>query len=209
MMTHPQWALQLLLAAVLAGGWALHARLLHRRLHRTRRDPLTGLLTRDGWSRRAARTLRRRPGAAVLLCDLDGFKAVNDGYGHEAGDAVLAAAGQRLAAWCADTGTAGRLGGDEFVAVLERDENLQERLADLAEQLRQPVLHGGHVLRVGASIGAVRRTELEVPTLTAALTAADAAMYRVKGRTRRGRRLLVAVRKHLAAPLAHVFGPAA
>ncbi|GHI98204.1 GGDEF domain-containing protein [Streptomyces olivaceus] len=176
----------------LAAGWALHVSRLHRRLDRSRHDPLTGLWTRDGWTRRAERIIRRRPRAAVLLADLDGFKPVNDVHGHAAGDAVLAAAGERLTAWCGAHGVAGRLGGDEFVAVIEDDTRLDNRLADLAEQLRQPVEHQGVTLRVGASIGAVRLTALSEPTLAAALTAADQAMYRVKDRPRRGRRLLPA-----------------
>ncbi|MCX4682585.1 GGDEF domain-containing protein [Streptomyces sp. NBC_01433] len=190
-MTNPAYIVQGLLVLALAAGWALHVHRLHRRLDRSRHDPLTGLWTRDGWTRRAERTIRR-PRAAVLLADLDGFKAVNDVHGHAAGDAVLAAAGERLTVWCGAHGTAGRLGGDEFVAVVEDDGRLDDRLADLAELLRQPVEHQGVTLRVGASIGAARLATLPEPTLTAALKAADQAMYRAKGRTRRGRRLLLA-----------------
>ncbi|WP_405393506.1 GGDEF domain-containing protein [Streptomyces sp. NBC_01102] len=211
MMTQTELALQLL-APLLAGGWALHAHRLYRRLHRVRRDPLTGLLTRDGWSRAADRIIRRHRDAAVLLADLNGFKSVNDRHGHDAGDAVLAAAGERLTAWCGKNAVAGRLGGDEFVAVLADDARLPDRLADLAELLRQPVAHGGEQLRVGASIGAARLAELDTPTLTAALKAADSAMYRVKGRTRGGRRLLVpalAAARRLPAALAHRFRLAA
>ncbi|MFC3237806.1 GGDEF domain-containing protein [Streptomyces nitrosporeus] len=190
MMTHAELALQLL-ALLLAGGWTLHARRLYQRLHHVRRDPLTGLLTRDGWTRKANRIIRRRPGATVLLADLNGFKAVNDEHGHDAGDTVLAAAGERLRTWCGPDDVAGRLGGDEFVAVLATDDRLADRLADLAEALRQPVFHNGEQLRVGASIGAARLAELNTPDLATALKAADTAMYRVKGRTRGGRRLLV------------------
>ncbi|MEU3189499.1 GGDEF domain-containing protein [Streptomyces sp. NPDC006992] len=205
----PQLELPLqILPAALALGWALHAHHLYRRLHRSRRDPLTGLLTRDGWSRRARRTLHQHRNSAVILCDLDEFKPVNDRYGHAAGDAVLAATGQRLASWCSGVGTAGRLGGDEFVVVLEDDAHLADRLADLAEQLRQPVPHDGGTLRVGASLGAARRRQLPSADLSAALAAADGAMYRTKGRTRRGRRLLLAVGQHLPA-LAQVFRQAA
>lgn len=183
---------QALAVLALATGWALHSSRLHRRLDRSRHDPLTGLWTRDGWTDRAERIIRRRPRAAILLADLDGFKTVNDVHGHPAGDAVLAAAGERLAAWCGAHGVAGRLGGDEFVAVVDDDTRLDDRLADLAELLRQPVEHQGVRLSVGASVGAARLVALPEPTLTAALTAADQAMYRVKGRTRRGRRLLLA-----------------
>lgn len=169
-------------------GWAVHAWQLHRLLGRTRRDPLTGLLTRDGWSRRAARIVRRRPESAVLLLDLNGFKPVNDRFGHAAGDAVLAATGQRLADWCAHHGgLAGRLGGDEFVAVLRDGQDLEVRLVDLAGRIAAPVAHGGLLLRVSASIGSARRAQLPQPTLSALTAAADADMYRVKGSGRRGR----------------------
>ncbi len=99
-MKNPTDITQVLTLFVLAGGWALHASRLYRRLDRSCRDPLTGLWTRDGWGRRAERIIARRPRAAVLLADLDGFKPVNDVHGHAAGDAVLAAAGERLTAWC-------------------------------------------------------------------------------------------------------------
>jgi diguanylate cyclase (GGDEF)-like protein len=187
-----QDAVPALVILALAGGWALHASRLYRRLDRSRHDPLTGLWTRDGWTCRAERIIARRPRAAVLLADLDGFKTVNDVHGHPAGDAILAAAGERLTGWCGAHGVAGRLGGDEFVVVVDDDHHLEDRLADLAELLRQPVEHQGVRLTVGASIGAARLATLPEPTLTAALTAADQAMYRVKGRTRRGRRLLLA-----------------
>ncbi|MFD5588799.1 GGDEF domain-containing protein [Streptomyces sp. NPDC127063] len=183
---------QVLTVFALAGGWAVHAIRLYRRLDRSRHDPLTGLWTRDGWTRQAERIIARRPRAAVLLADLDGFKPVNDVHGHPAGDAVLAAAGERLTAWCGAHGVAGRLGGDEFVAIVDDDARLDDRLADLADLLRQPVEHQGVTLTVGASIGAARLTALAEPTLPAALKAADQAMYRVKGRTRRGRRLQLA-----------------
>lgn len=212
MMTHPELVVQLLIP-LLAGGWTLHAHRLYRRLHRVRRDPLTRLLTRDGWSRKANRIIRRHPRGAVLLADLDGFKTVNDRFGHDAGDAVLASTGERLAAWCGTDGVAGRLGGDEFVAIVVDDDRLADRLADLAELLRQPVDHNGHQLRVGASIGAAPLAGLETPTLSAALKQADTAMYQIKGRTRRGRRLLApalaAVRRRIPASLAHAFRLAA
>lgn len=215
MMTNPDLAaLQLLIPVLLAGGWAVHARLLYRRLYRIRRDPLTGLLTREGFTRRAERMIRRHPHGAVLLADLDGFKPVNDRHGHDAGDAVLAAVGERLAAWCGAHGVAGRLGGDEFVAIVDDDARLDDRIADLAQLLRQPVDHEGLRLTVGASIGAVRLAVLPTPTLAAALKTADQAMYRVKGRTRRGHRLLLApafaaVRRRIPATLAQRFRLAA
>ncbi|MFE1016600.1 GGDEF domain-containing protein [Streptomyces sp. NPDC058794] len=99
-------------------GWALHGSVLTRRLASARRDPLTGLHTRAGWTARAEHCIRRHPRAAVLLVDLDHFKTLNDTHGHAAGDAALIATAHRLSNWCGRHGTAGRLGGDEFVAVI-------------------------------------------------------------------------------------------
>jgi diguanylate cyclase (GGDEF)-like protein len=192
MMTAPAHLALILVILAQTVGWTLHATRLYGRLDRVRRDPLTGLWTREGWTRKADRMIRRHPRAAVLLADLNGFKPVNDQHGHDAGDAVLAAVGQRLTAWCGDHGVAGRLGGDEFVAVVLDDDRLDERVADLAHLLRQPVDHNGLQLTVGASIGSARRAVLDTPTLEDLLKAADQAMYRIKGRTRRGHRLMLA-----------------
>ena len=194
----------LLAAAVVAAGWALHAAWLIRRLHAVRRDPITGLLTHAGWSRRARRIIRRRH-AAVIMLDLDGFKPVNDTYGHAAGNAVLAAVAGRLAAWCGPHGVAGRLGGDEFAAALPDDESLAQRVAELHRTLCRPIdIGGGHSVSVGASIGAVRLVDLPEPGLSPAMALADAAMYAHKGRGRRGRPLDAPDRARTAAAgLAH------
>ena len=106
-------------AGLPALGWALHGGLLWRRLATARRDPLTGLHTRAGWTTRAEHLLAKHPGALVLLVDLDDFKTINDTHGHAAGDAVLTATAQRLADWCGRHGIAARLGGDEFAAIVK------------------------------------------------------------------------------------------
>ncbi|GAA2767336.1 GGDEF domain-containing protein [Streptomyces paradoxus] len=156
-------------------GWAVHGGILTRRLACARRDPLTGLHTRAGWTARAEHLIRRHPNAAVLLVDLDHFKTLNDTHGHAAGDAALVATADRLRAWCGHNGTAGRLGGDEFVAVI-RDLAAGD-LDALTAVLHRPL---------AASVGVCPIAELPVPLLTDALAAADAAMYAAKGRTRRG-----------------------
>ncbi|WP_055591471.1 GGDEF domain-containing protein [Peterkaempfera griseoplana] len=166
-------------------GWTAHSTVLARRLATARRDPLTGLHTRDGFTTRAAHLVRTRPGRTlVLLVDLDDFKHTNDTYGHAAGDAVLAAAAERLATWVGRTGIAARLGGDEFAAAVL---DSADRLPALRASLREPVLHVGEWLPLSASIGAVPVADLPVPCLTDALAAADGAMYAAKpnGRTRR------------------------
>ncbi|MFE9395649.1 GGDEF domain-containing protein [Streptomyces flavidovirens] len=166
-------------------GWAAHSGYLAHRLATARRDPLTGLRTRAGWTTRAERDIRRHPDTAVLLLDLDDFKGLNDTYGHAAGDLALAATAARLTAWCGRHGIAGRLGGDEFVAVV-RSKTARD-LDALADALHQPLNHDGQHLPLSVSFGACRLADLPVRSLSDALTAADAAMYAHKGKAgRRG-----------------------
>lgn len=171
-------------AAVPAVGWAVHSGLLARRLSTARRDPLTGLHTRAGWSARAERIIQRSANAVVVLVDLDDFKAVNDTHGHAAGDTVIASTASRLATWAGRHGIAARLGGDEF-AVIVTDPAKTTGPAALVSALHCPVLHGGSLLPVAASAGFCHLTDLPAPSLTDALSAADAAMYAVKGHGRR------------------------
>ncbi|CAL9502288.1 putative signaling protein [Streptomyces sp. enrichment culture] len=181
--------MDLQIAAVLVPllGWAVHGSVLAHRLASARRDPLTGLHTRAGWTARAEHCIRRHPAAAVLLVDLDHFKTLNDTHGHAAGDAALIATADRLRTWCGRHGTAGRLGGDEFVAVVQ--DLAAVDLDALTTALHRPVSYHGVVLPLAASVGVCRLAELPVPLLTDALAAADAAMYASKGRSRRGSRL--------------------
>ncbi|WP_333769545.1 GGDEF domain-containing protein [Streptomyces sp. IBSBF 2435] len=173
-----------LVPALPALGWAVHGGLLTRRLSAARRDPLTGLHTRGGFTTRAEHLLRRAPHALVLLIDLDDFKTVNDTHGHAAGDAVLAATATRLAAWCGRSGISARLGGDEFAAVVTHPDTTPG-LPALQAALNAPVPYAGRLVPAAASIGSCHTADLPVPTLTDALSAADAAMYRAKGHARR------------------------
>ncbi|MER5378424.1 GGDEF domain-containing protein [Streptomyces sp. NPDC002553] len=167
-------------------GWAVHGGILARRLASARRDPLTGLHTRAGWTARAEHLLRRHPNATVLLVDLDHFKTLNDTHGHAAGDAALVETADRLRIWCGRDGTAGRLGGDEFVAVVQ--DLAAADLDALTAALHRPLHYDGMSLPLAASVGACTVAELPVPALSDALAAADAAMYAAKGRARRGSR---------------------
>ncbi|MGW2426068.1 GGDEF domain-containing protein [Streptomyces sp. NPDC001709] len=167
----------LVAAAPLAVGWTTHGLLFRRRLSAARHCPLTQLLTRDGWEKAALRRILRG-GAALAVIDLDDFKAVNDRFGHPAGDAVLKATGHRLHLWAgAADGTAGRLGGDEFALVMTADD-FEDGIEQLHELLTAPIDWQGVQLQVGASIGAVPTDGL---TLCEALSHADQAMYQVKG----------------------------
>lgn len=94
-------------------------------------------------------------GLAVLFCDLDGFKSVNDRFGHNAGDAVLVEVARRLQQAVREGDTVARLGGDEFVVLA--DGIGSEEAADLAVRLRNavvpPMRIAGRVVRVGVSMG--------------------------------------------------------
>ena len=158
------------------------------RLHVARRDPLTGLDTRAGWTDRAEQMAATGP-IAVVFCDLDRFKPVNDRYGHAAGDAVLVATAQRISGWAGPAGAPARLGGDEFVVAIPDTGDLNERIGKLRSAVHQPIDFRGRELRVGASYGTACVSDQAVPTVSAALEAADAAMFKAKGRGRRGRRI--------------------
>lgn len=93
---------------------------------------------------------------AVLLIDLDKFKAVNDTHGHAAGDTVLRDTGKRLLEALRHSDTAARLGGDEFAVILETDvtEDGARIVAEkIVKALREPFDHNGTTLSIGASIG--------------------------------------------------------
>lgn len=170
-------------ALPLASGWSVHSLWMRRRIETARRDPLTGLLTRDAFADRAARRLAQGR-SAVYVIDLDRFKEINDTHGHAAGDAVLRATGQRLSRWAADNaGTVVRLGGDEFAAVAPvfSREDLLWTLTELTRSLEEPVHADGHVVTVGASIGAVAfNPRTDTADVSALLRLADEQMYRAK-----------------------------
>jgi diguanylate cyclase (GGDEF)-like protein/PAS domain S-box-containing protein len=161
--------------------------LAHQALH----DPLTRLpnrvLFRDRLHHAVVR-LRRHAGAvAVLFIDLDRFKLVNDGMGHEAGDAVLVEAGKRLSQATRAEDTVARFGGDEFTILCEDvDEAAARRVAEaVLEALAPPFVHGGRTFHLGASIG-VRVEDSAGQSPDELLRDADVALYAAK-RHGRGR----------------------
>ncbi|WP_330467596.1 GGDEF domain-containing protein [Streptomyces longwoodensis] len=175
-----------LLPAVPALGWAAHAWWLHTRLTTARRDPLTGLWTREAFTRRARRLLGD-PRAVVVLADVDHFKQINDTHGHAAGDLLLATIAARLT-HSTHGGVVGRLGGDEFAAVvIDRDGTAAERLDVLARVLARPVDTAPEV-HTTVSLGWVRATDHPGEDLSALLRRADEAMYAAKRSGRSGPR---------------------
>ncbi|WP_432020763.1 GGDEF domain-containing protein [Streptomyces sp. 1222.5] len=174
------WLSMLATAAPIASGWTVHTLWLRRRLNVARRDPLTGLWTREAFTRRAT-ALLRDPRAVVVLADVDRFKQINDTFGHAAGDVLLKATAARLAHYVGRSGVAGRLGGDEFAAVLIDDHGIAgDLLAVLHGVLARPVDGQDPAVRTTASLGWVRAADFPGEDLSALLRRADEAMYAAK-----------------------------
>ncbi|WP_327383244.1 MULTISPECIES: GGDEF domain-containing protein [unclassified Streptomyces] len=169
-------------ALPLASGWSVHSLWMRRRIEAARRDPLTGLWTRDPFEERARKSLSHKCQRAVLVLDLNRFKEINDTLGHAAGDAVIRETGQRLDRWAEEhAGIAGRLGGDEFAAVIPGYgiDKLRVDLFMLTGRLDQPVPFDGHPIEVRTSIGAAyHRTG--TGDLSTLLRRADEQMYKAK-----------------------------
>jgi diguanylate cyclase (GGDEF)-like protein len=148
-------------------------------------DQLTGLHNRALFTDRVAHALdlhRRdlRP-IGLLFCDLDDFKAVNDTYGHAAGDEVLIRVAERLRGALRDGDTIARFGGDEFAILLEDGSEPTVVAARIIEAVRAPFTVSEIVIHVGVSVGV---TDLDghqvIPTLDELLAHADVAMYSAK-----------------------------
>lgn len=149
-------------------------------------DPLTGLprweLVVDRLQVASAAARRAGRKVAFLFIDLDGFKAVNDTFGHDAGDHVLAVVGARLKAALRAQDTAGRIGGDEFAVILAgvaTEEEARAAAERLVASLAAPTAIGNAETRIGASIGiALFPDHGEDPRMLR--RRADAAMYLAK-----------------------------
>jgi diguanylate cyclase (GGDEF)-like protein len=157
---------------------------LERQVDASRRDSLTGLLTRDQWESEAAALLTLGRARAVLWIDLDRFKDVNSTFGHLAGNAALAEIGRRLRTRN-DGGLAGRFGGDEFVVVLPY-RPLDVHLDELAEHLAKPITvttpldQNPNDVSLTASIGVAEWSSATPPELPQLLDLSDHAMRRAK-----------------------------
>jgi diguanylate cyclase (GGDEF)-like protein len=164
----------------LTAAWAVHVWWLRARLHTARRDPLTGLRTRDGFTRRAT-ALLKDPRAVVVLADVDKFKQINDTHGHAAGDALLKATADRLAHHVGTSGVVGRLGGDEFAAVVIDDHGTAaDLLAVLHGVLARPVEGQDPAVCTTVSLGWVRAADFPADDLSGLMRRADEAMYAAK-----------------------------
>ncbi len=159
-------------------------------------DNLTGLPNRltvmDRLENELLRFQRNAQGLALLFLDLDGFKPVNDDYGHQVGDILLCQIAQRFSATVRDIDTVARLGGDEFLILLSATEAPLEAAERVAQEcitaLQTPIRIGDLFIRVGVSIGIAVTDSRSETVLSAAqlVSHADVAMYQAKsdGRNR-------------------------
>lgn len=192
-----------------------HEEELHRRAFR---DPLTGLANRalfeEAGERIIARTGSRGGLVGVALCDLDGFKKVNDTHGHPAGDELLTAVGSRLRHAVRSSDVVARFGGDEFAVLLD-DLPSREMAGELASRIVDAIgapfsLQAGTV-EVGISVG-IAISDGKDPGLASLVERADLALYAAKGAGKRTWREhspgLPGIGRSLAAALDGVSGQA-
>jgi len=148
-------------------------------------DPLTDLLNKRAFQEMAGKVLalarREKKPAFVLYLDLQGFKEVNDRFGHEAGDAILQAIAERLQKSLRENDVLARVGGDEFIIVIYGgDRNSVAGIAErIASSVREPLVWEGNVLSVAANLGIAAYPE-DADTLEELVRKADLAMYRAK-----------------------------
>jgi len=177
------------LVAGLAGAAIQRAEVTDRLAYAATHDSLTGLSNRVHFTERLEHAIalgrRHRTPVGLLYLDLDGFKAVNDGFGHHAGDQVLAEVAARIRAAVREVDTVARLGGDEFAVVLSDVSGAAElscAAGRIAAALEPPVPVPGGQVRVTASIGTALAGPGDAPGDVLAL--ADAEMYREKANRR-------------------------
>ncbi|MCY1140109.1 sensor domain-containing diguanylate cyclase [Actinoplanes sp. Pm04-4] len=151
-----------------------------RLAHEAQHDALTGLPNRRRMQDALGSSLREQP-VAVLFVDLDGFKPVNDAYGHEAGDELLRQVAARLSACVREWDVLARVGGDEFVILMPGvlgPADSDAMTARIRDAIAHPFVVGGAQVRIGASVGVHLAAGATDPD--EALRAADHAMYAVK-----------------------------
>jgi len=145
-------------------------------------DPLLDILNRRGFERELKRALSlvKRYGtqAALMFVDLDGFKGINDRYGHGAGDALLKAVARELIGHVRASDVVGRVGGDEFGVIVWRVEEKQAiaKARELETLIaRVSITHGRNQISVAASVGVAPLVEDSTPADV--IAAADQSMY--------------------------------
>lgn len=172
---------------LLIEGWRQRDLLMAQLAALSLTDPLTGLPNRRGFLARALPSIavmRRNGGdCALVMLDLDRFKAINDSFGHPAGDAVLRGVAAVIAEAVRDADVVGRLGGEEFALLLPGADTAAAALA--AERLRGLVAAGvshpgGERVTLSAGVATLGTEEDPATALDSALAAADRALYAAK-----------------------------
>ncbi|WP_421119278.1 diguanylate cyclase domain-containing protein [Aquihabitans daechungensis] len=161
---------------------ALQARLAHQATH----DTLTGIPNRAGGlaalEGALARSRRQRTTLGLAFLDLDGFKAANDTYGHQVGDAVLCEVADRLRKHARSGDSYARLGGDEFIVIAENIGTPADALTfarRIASVVAEPIASGDYLVEIGVSIG-IGLAPSGRESLLHLLAHADRAAYRAK-----------------------------
>jgi len=145
-------------------------------------DPLTGLPNRRQLHSAVSSAIgQRRPGelVAVTMLDLDGFKQINDQFGHDTGDALLIEVAHRLQSRVRSSDVVARLGGDEFLVLssgLKTESQVRELAEKLVATIAEPIVIGGHVCKIGLTAGYGIAPDDGLDALTL-MQRADAAMY--------------------------------
>lgn len=183
--------------AIPNGGWvATHSDITQRVKseekikHASLHDTMTGLANRDKFTNEFEARQKADGHMALMLVDIDHFKAVNDNFGHGAGDAVIKSVAERLQSCVRSSDVVARLGGDEFAVLLHLPKDAQtadmHRIArSVVDRMRQDVFFEGTVINFSVSVGchemSAGNTKLED-----ALSRADFALYKAKekGRSR-------------------------
>jgi len=154
--------------------------------HLANHDTLTGLpnrtLLKDRLQQTIAKAQRKHVPFALLFIDLNGFKKINDNYGHDAGDAVLKEIGKRLRKNIRGEDTVARYGGDEFILLLTDTDNhqaIEHVCRKLIHAIRHPIREGQNLHHVGAAIGIAIYPE-HASSAEKLIQLADEAMYRAK-----------------------------
>jgi diguanylate cyclase (GGDEF)-like protein len=168
-----------------------HSKALEELTHTALTDPVTKLANRSlitsHLEKCIARSFRHKNYGALISFDLDGFKAINDTYGHVAGDELLADIGKKLETQIRAGDLAGRLGGDEFILLFQgigtdmvtTMRHLDKLAIKLLSVIQEPFNYRGENLRVSASMG-IRVLGMDLISVEKALTQADEAMYNAK-----------------------------
>lgn len=178
-------------------GWRRHAMLRHevsiraaaeeRARQLAASDPLTGFLNRRSIAEEGAAMLvesrRRNLAMAILMMDLDHFKAINDMHGHSVGDALLRSVAREVSEIIPSSALSARLGGDEFAFAFLFDPNhpdVVERIAErLVSRMAQPISADGLRLHISCSLG-IARSDFDCSGIDTLMRAADIAMYASK-----------------------------